>query len=62
MDTSNITLTSEERALLVEVLESALKDTLIEEHRTRVPTYREAVVRHGEVLTGLLDKLKAVVS
>ena len=58
MDTVNFTLTTEERDLLVEVLESALKETLIEEHRTRKPSYREAVVHQGEVLDQVLGKLK----
>jgi hypothetical protein len=58
MDTLHVVLTGEERATLVQVLESTLKDTLIEEHRTRKPSYREAVVHHGELIARILGKLK----
>jgi hypothetical protein len=53
-----LTLTDEERDFLAMVLETALKETLIEEHRTRTPSYREGVVRHEQLINGLLGKLR----
>jgi hypothetical protein len=53
-----LTLTDEERALLVDFLEAALKDVLVEEHRTRKPSYREVVQRQEELITRVLDKLR----
>jgi hypothetical protein len=50
-------LTAEERDYLVSVLETALKDTRVEEHRTRSPSYREHIVRHEELIAALLSKL-----
>ena len=57
MSESQLTLTDEERAFLVGLLEVALKDTRIEEHRTRTPTYREHVVHTEDVINSLLTKL-----
>ena len=54
----HLNLTEDERAFLVDFFESALKETLIEEHRTRKPTYRETVVRRETLIEGLLSKLK----
>ena len=50
-------LTAEERELLVGLLESSLNRKLVEEHRTRAPSYREHIVREEEIITGLLGKL-----
>jgi len=52
-----LTLTSEERDYLASLLEATLKETRVEEHRTRTPTYREHVVHREEVIVGLLSKL-----
>jgi hypothetical protein len=52
-----LTLTSEEREYLASLLEATLKETRIEEHRTRTPTYREHVVHREEVILSLLRKL-----
>jgi hypothetical protein len=52
-----MTLTAPEREYLVELLERALKETRLEEHRTRTPSYREHVVQREETITGLLGKL-----
>ena len=52
-----LALTAEERVLLVELLESTQKETRIEEHRTRAPTYREHVVNRSDMLSALLEKL-----
>jgi hypothetical protein len=53
-----VTLTDEERAFLVDFLESALKGVLVEEHRTRTPSYREVVLRQENLIAGLLSKLR----
>jgi hypothetical protein len=52
-----LTLTAAEREYLVEVLERALKETRLEEHRTRTPSYREHVVQREDTIKGLLGKL-----
>jgi hypothetical protein len=53
-----LSLSSEEREYLVGLLETTLRDTRIEEHRTRTPLYREHVLHQEDVIVGLLDKLK----
>ena len=53
-----MTLTSEEHQFLKGLLETVLKDTLIEEHRTRKLSYREYVVHKEELINGLLNKLR----
>ena len=55
---TQLKLTEEERAFLVDYFESALKETLVEEHRTRKPTYRENVMRQENLIVGLLSKLQ----
>ena len=57
MTESPLTLTTEEREFLVGLLENTLKNTLIEEHRTRAPAYREHVLHNEELITSLLKKL-----
>jgi hypothetical protein len=52
-----LTLTDEERRYLVDLLKAVLKDTRIEEHRTRTPLYRENVVHREELIVNLLGKL-----
>jgi len=52
-----ITLTAEEREGLVRLLETALKDTRIESHRTRTPTFREHLLHQENVIMSLLTKL-----
>jgi hypothetical protein len=59
MAESNLPLTVEERDYLVKVLEGLLKDTRVEEHRTRTPSYREFVLNQENVIEGLLSKLGA---
>jgi hypothetical protein len=58
MAETQLMLTAEERQYLVELLEVTLKDTRIEEHRTRTPSYRESVLHREDLLTGLLNKLR----
>ena len=57
MPDSSLTLTGEERDYLVDVLQSLLKDTRVEEHRTRTPSYREFVLNQESLIEGLLSKL-----
>ncbi len=52
-----VTVTAEERQYLLDLLERTLKDTLVEEHRTRTPSYREHVLREEEMILRLRDKL-----
>ena len=57
MAESQLTLTDEERAFLVGLLELTLKDTRIEEHRTRTPSYRQHVLHREDLITAVLRKL-----
>jgi hypothetical protein len=57
MAESQLALTDEERAFLVNLLQTVLKDTLVEEHRTRTLSYREVVLRQENLIAGLLSKL-----
>jgi hypothetical protein len=52
-----VTLTAEERQYLQELLDFMLKETRIEEHRTRTLSYREHVVNREKVIEALLNKL-----
>jgi hypothetical protein len=52
-----LTLTTEEREFLAGLLEIVLNDTLVEEHRTRTPTYRAHVIHQEILINGLLSKL-----
>ena len=57
MTETTMNLTAEERAFLAELLERALKDARIEEHRTRTPSYREFVLKQESMITSVLSKL-----
>jgi hypothetical protein len=57
MADSQLTLTAEERQFLVDLLELVLKDTKIEEHRTRTLSFREHIVHREEIIASLLGKL-----
>jgi hypothetical protein len=52
-----MTLTDAEREYLASLLEQALKETRIEEHRTRTPSYREHVLHQEDLIVALLRKL-----
>ena len=52
-----IAVTSAELECLVAILERALKETRIEEHRTRAPTYREHVQDQEQSIVSRLAKL-----
>jgi hypothetical protein len=58
MTECQLLITPEEREFLLELLERSLKETRIEEHRTRTLSYREHVVHHEELLEGLLNKVR----
>ena len=53
-----VTLDSEERQYLLDLLKVTLKETRVEEHRTRTPTYREHVLHKEAIVEGLLNKLQ----
>ena len=57
MSDVQLSLTSPERECLVGILERVLKETRIEEHRTRAPVYREHVVDQEHLIASLLKKL-----
>jgi hypothetical protein len=52
-----VQLTEEEHAFLVGLLEVTLKDTRIEEHRTRKPSYREYILHKEDLIAAVLGKL-----
>ena len=52
-----LTLSTEERDFLADLLEKMLKDTRVEEHRTRAPSYRELIVKQENLISAILAKL-----
>lgn len=54
----HVTLTAEEHKYLHDLLETALRNARVEEHRTRTPLYREHVLHQEDVIQGVLDKLR----
>jgi hypothetical protein len=58
MAEQQLTLSDEEREYLAALLENTLKETLVEEHRTRTPSYRRDVVHREDIIRGLLAKLR----
>lgn len=59
MNQCQLNLNVQERQYLADLLTSELKETQVEEHRTRSMTYREHIVEREEIIRGLLDKLSA---
>jgi hypothetical protein len=57
MPDTQLTLTAQERDQLVDLLREVLKETKIEEHRTRTPTFREFVLQKEQAIAGVLRKL-----
>jgi len=57
MTDTQLTLTADERAYLVDLLDNILKETRVEEHRTRTPSYRERVIHQEDLIASLLKKL-----
>jgi hypothetical protein len=58
MADQNLTLTSEERDCLIGLLQAILKETLVEEHRTKTLTYRQYIVQKEHLVESVLSKLK----
>jgi hypothetical protein len=58
MAESNLTLTNEERECLVSLLETVLRDTRVEEHRTRAPSFRDHILQKEHLVESVLSKLK----
>jgi hypothetical protein len=58
MNELQLTLTAEERKYLVDLLEVTLKETQVEEHRTRTPSYRQHVLQQEGLIVQLLNKLR----
>jgi hypothetical protein len=57
MNEIHLSLNAEERELLGKLLEREISQRLIEEHRTRTPSYREYIEHDESVLRGVLAKL-----
>jgi hypothetical protein len=57
MPDSQLTLTDEERQYLTDLLREVLKETRVEEHRTRTPLYRASVLHQETTIVNLLNKL-----
>lgn len=53
-----LTLSEEERKYLEDLLEVTLKETRVEEHRTRAPSYREHILKNEELIVSLQQKLR----
>jgi hypothetical protein len=53
-----LTLTDEERAQLLILLEQAFRDTHVEARRTEAPGYQEQIHHEEAVLRGLINKLR----
>lgn len=54
----SFTISEEERAKLILLLEKACEESRIEMHRTHTPEYRERVSGEQALLRGLLDKFQ----
>jgi hypothetical protein len=57
MAEASMNLTGEEREYLVRLLNTALKELRVEEHRTRTPSFREHMLNDEKIIAGLLGKL-----
>jgi len=53
----NLTLTTEERDVLVGLLETLMKETLVEEHRTESSSFRDRIIKREHLLASILSKL-----
>jgi hypothetical protein len=52
-----LSLSDAQREYLTHLLETTLKNTRVEEHRTRTPSYREQVEQQETLIVELLTKL-----
>jgi hypothetical protein len=57
MADTQLTLSADEHTQLVDVLQEVLKETRIEEHRTRTPSFREVVRQKEDAIVSVLRKL-----
>jgi hypothetical protein len=57
MAEQQLTLTAEEHAYLADLLANVLRDTRVEEHRTRTISYREHVLHREDLIKSILGKL-----
>ena len=57
MAETSMNLTGEERDYLLRLLNTALKELRVEEHRTRTPSFREHMLNDEKIIAGLLGKL-----
>ena len=57
MNQFQLLLNAEEKEILVTLLEREISQRLIEEHRTRTPSFREHIQHDELVLQGVLAKL-----
>jgi hypothetical protein len=55
-----VALTSEESTELLQLVESALKETRVEVHRTHTPGFRDKVQHSEEVLRAIATKLRSL--
>jgi hypothetical protein len=62
MSEFHLALTEDERLVLQRVLERALKETQIEEHRTDALTYKQMVQQEESTLERLLQKVQVLAS
>jgi hypothetical protein len=53
-----LTVSAEEQAELLRLLEQALGDTRVEVHHTHTPDYRDHVLHQERLIRGLLDKVR----
>jgi hypothetical protein len=58
MNEVQLALTSEEKDYLVRLLQSALKETRVEVHRTHTPGFRESVLGEESLVRKLLAKVQ----
>jgi hypothetical protein len=56
----HLSLTGEERNLLVEILDSELKEKRVEERHSATTDYKQVVAHEEEILGGILQKLRPV--
>lgn len=59
---TSVTLTDEERALLLEMLEHASGEIRVEVHHTRTTAFKEQLRHREAVIQGLVRKLRPTTS
>ena len=56
--TFTVTLTQEEQNEVLQLLESSLRETRVEVHRTHTPDFRDKVKHREVVLAALIEKFR----